>query len=188
VAFKFTPYGLDGLLLIEGRSFADERGFFMESFRESDCLEAGIPRFVQDNLSRSSRGVVRGLHYQKNPSAVGKLVRCVRGRIFDVAVDIRKGSPTYGKWAAVELSDEGNRMLWIPGGFAHGYCVLSETADVHYKVSGYWAAADDRGILWNDPALAIPWPLKDVLISSKDALLPPLERADNDFTWKPAKK
>ena len=188
MGFTFTPFELPGLILVEGPSFADERGFFLENFRESDCAAAGIPPLVQENLSRSSRGVVRGLHYQKKPSAIGKLVRCVRGGIFDVAVDIRKGSPTYGKWAALELSDRGNRMLWIPEGFAHGFCALSDWADVQYKVSGYWAKAEERGILWSDPALGIPWPLENPLLSEKDARLPPLERADNNFTWAPGIK
>ena len=188
MGFAFKPLDLPGLLLVEGQSFSDKRGFFLESFRESDCREAGIPPLVQENLSRSGRGVIRGLHYQKNPCAIGKIVRCVRGRIFDVAADIRKGSPTYGRWSAVELSDEGNRMLWIPEGFAHGFCALSDEADVQYKVSGYWARSEERGILWNDPALGIRWPLKTVILSDKDALLPPLERADNNFVWDPAKK
>lgn len=181
--FTFTPYRLAGLLLVEGKSFPDERGFFMESFREKDFAGSPIPRFVQDNLSRSKKGVLRGLHYQLAPTAIGKLVRCLRGRIFDVAVDIRKGSPTFGQWASVELSDEGNRMFWIPAGFAHGLYTLSDTADVMYKVTGYWSSEVDRGILWNDPALGIAWPSKDVIVSSKDAQLPPLARADNNLAW-----
>ncbi len=177
-----TPYQLPGLLVVEGKSFPDERGFFMESFRECDV--PGLPRLIQDNLSRSKKGVLRGLHYQKEPVSIGKLVRCVRGRIFDVAVDIRKGSPTYGKSASIELSDEGNRMFWIPAGFAHGFYTLSDVADVMYKVSGYWSADVDRGILWNDPELGIAWPDKTPLVSSKDAQLPPLSRADNNLTWR----
>lgn len=184
MSFTFTPYRIPGLLVVEGKSFPDERGFFMESFREAELRTAGIPPLVQDNLSRSSRGVLRGLHYQKKPSAVGKLVRCVRGRIFDVAVDIRKGSPTYGKWASIKLTDEGNKMLWVPEGFAHGFYAISEIADVLYKVSGYWSAEVDRGILWSDPELAIAWPSKDAKVSAKDAGLPPLSRADNNFNWK----
>ena len=182
-----TPYGgIEGLLLIEGRSFPDERGFFMESFRADDWAQAGLPPLVQDNLSRSKRGVIRGLHYQKNPKAIGKLVRCARGRIFDVAVDIRVGSPTYGKWASIELSDEGNRMFWVPAGFAHGFCALSDGADVTYKVTDYWSLAVDGGVRWDDPQIGIRWPLppSEVLITPKDASLPPLAASDHGFVWK----
>jgi dTDP-4-dehydrorhamnose 3,5-epimerase len=155
----------------------------MESFRADDWSKAGLPPLVQDNLSRSKRGVVRGLHYQKNPHAIGKLVRCVRGRIFDVAVDLRRHSPTYGRWASIELSDEGNRMFWIPAGFAHGFCALSDWADVSYKVTDYWTAAVDGGILWNDPAIGIQWPIfdHDAIVSPKDAVLPTLSQDNHDF-------
>jgi dTDP-4-dehydrorhamnose 3,5-epimerase len=170
--FQASPYQLPGLLLIEGRSFTDERGFFMESFRADRARDLGLPPLVQDNLSRSRKGVLRGLHFQKPPMAVGKLVRCVRGRIFDVAVDLRRGSASFGKWASIELSDEGNRMLWVPAGFAHGFCVLSESADVLYKVTGYWKLEVDGGIRWNDPALGIPWPERRPIITAKDAALP----------------
>jgi dTDP-4-dehydrorhamnose 3,5-epimerase len=186
VAITVTPYGgLEGLLLIEGKAFPDERGFFMESYRADDWAKAGLPPLVQDNLSRSKRGVIRGLHYQKNPAAIGKLVRCSRGRIFDAVVDIRRGSPTYGKWASMELSDEGNRMFWVPEGFAHGFCALSESADVSYKVTGYWSPAVDGGILWNDPAIGIKWPLPPggAIVSAKDAELPLLAAAGADFVW-----
>ncbi|MFI5361751.1 MAG: dTDP-4-dehydrorhamnose 3,5-epimerase [Elusimicrobiota bacterium] len=182
-----TPYGsIPGLLLVEGKAFPDERGFFMEAFRADDWAKAGLPPLVQDNLSRSKRGVLRGLHYQKNPAAIGKLVRCARGRIFDAVVDLRRGSPTYGKWESIELTDEGNRMFWVPTGFAHGFCALSDSADVTYKVSGYWSAAVDRGMLWNDPAVGIRWPLPapEILITAKDAALPLLAQADHDFVWK----
>jgi dTDP-4-dehydrorhamnose 3,5-epimerase len=181
--FTLTPFVLPGLLIVEGSTFPDERGYFMESFRAADLDGKLHGGFVQDNLSRSRRGVVRGLHYQKNPSAIGKLVRCVRGRIYDVAVDIRVGSPTYSKYAAIELGDEGNKMLWIPPGFAHGFYTLSEEADVHYKVTGYWIQKDDRGILWNDPALKIKWPQGPAIVSAKDAALPLLAKADNNFAW-----
>jgi dTDP-4-dehydrorhamnose 3,5-epimerase len=188
VAISITPYGgLEGLLLIESKSFPDARGFFMESFRADDWAKAGLPLLVQDNFSRSKRGVIRGLHYQKNPAAIGKLVRCARGRVFDVAVDLRRGSPTYGKSASIELTDEGNRMFWVPAGFAHGFCALSDEADVTYKVTGYWSAAVDRGIRWNDPALAIAWPIRpsEAIVTAKDAELPLLAAADHDFVWKP---
>jgi dTDP-4-dehydrorhamnose 3,5-epimerase len=188
MAMTVTPYGgIEGLLLIEGRSFPDERGFFMESFRADDWAKAGLPSLLQDNLSRSRRGVIRGLHYQKNPKAIGKLVRCSRGRIFDVAVDIRLGSPTYGKWASIELSDEGNRMFWVPAGFAHGFCALSDVADVTYKVTDYWSLAVDGGVHWNDSEIGIRWPLppSEVHVSPKDAELPLLAAADHGFVWKP---
>lgn len=155
----------------------------MEAFRANDMLAAGIPPLVQDNLSRSTRGTLRGLHYQKPPAAVGKLVRCIRGRIFDVAVDVRKGSPSYGRWAAMELSDEGNKMLWVPAGFAHGFQTMSELADVVYKQTGYYSPADERGVLWNDPALGIRWPVAGALVAPKDAALPPLDRAGNHFNF-----
>lgn len=179
-----TPYGnIPGLLIVDSRAFPDERGYFMESFRADDWSKAGLPPLVQDNLSRSKRGVVRGLHYQKNPHAIGKLVRCVRGRIFDVAVDLRRHSPTYGRWASIELSDEGNSMFWIPAGFAHGFCALSDWADVSYKVTDYWTAAVDGGILWNDPAIGIQWPIfdHDAIVSPKDAVLPTLSQDNHDF-------
>lgn len=185
--FTFTPYGgLDGLLVIEGKSFPDDRGFFMESYRDDDWTKAGLPELVQDNLSRSKSGTVRGLHYQKSPMAIGKLVRCSRGRIFDVAVDIRRGSPTYGKWASIELTDEGNKMFWVPVGFAHGFCALSDVADVSYKVTGYWSPSVDGGIRWDDPAIGVRWPVSaaEALVSPKDAALPPLAKAEHDFAWK----
>ena len=175
--FAAKPYQLPGLLLIEGRSFPDERGFFMESSRDDELRGLGLPPLVQDNLSRSRKGVLRGLHFQKPPIPAGKLVRCLRGRIFDAAVDLRRGSPSFGKWASVELSDEGNRMFWIPAGFAHGFCVLSDQADVLYKVTDYWKPEVDGGIRWDDPALAIPWPEPRPIITAKDAAWPLLADA-----------
>jgi dTDP-4-dehydrorhamnose 3,5-epimerase len=183
VSLTFAPYELPGLLLVEGKSFPDERGFFMESWRAKDMDGQPIPPLVQDNLSRSKKGVIRGLHYQRNPSAIGKLVRCVRGKVFDVAVDIRKGSPTYGKWAAVELSEDGNKMLWVPAGFAHGFQALTDDAFVMYKQTGYWVPADDKGILWSDPSVGVKWPLANPIVSPKDAVLPVLAKAENNFTY-----
>lgn len=180
----FKPYGgLDGLLLVEGPFFPDERGFFFEAFRADDWQRAGLPPLLQDNLSRSKRGVVRGLHYQIPPKAIGKLVRCSRGRIFDVVVDLRRASPTYGRSASIELDDAGNRMFWVPAGFAHGFCALSETADVSYKVTGYWSKEVDAGIRWNDPALAIRWPVApgEAVVTAKDAALPLLADAGSPF-------
>src|SRR4051812_19982070 len=158
----------------------------MESFRADDWAKLGLPPLIQDNLSRSKRGVVRGLHYQIPPRAIGKLVRCSRGRIFDVAVDLRKSSPTYGKSASIELDDTGNRMFWVPEGFAHGFCALSDWADVTYKVTGYWSAAVDRGVRWNDPALAIRWPLPhgEAIVTVKDAELPLRADAAHDSAWR----
>ena len=177
MSFSAKPYQLPGLLLIEGRSFPDERGFFMESSRDDELRGLGLPPLLQDNLSRSRKGVLRGLHFQKPPMPVGKLVRCLRGRIFDLAVDLRRGSASFGKWASIELSDDGNRMFWIPAGFAHGFCVLSDFADVMYKVTDYWKPEVDGGIRWDDPALGIPWPQRRPIITAKDAALPLLADA-----------
>ena len=164
-----TP--IDGLLTIEPKIFADPRGMFYEVYSESKYEEHGISCFVQDNHSISKKGVVRGLHYQVN-SVQSKLVRVTRGEIFDVAVDIRKQSPTYGKWWGLSLSETNNFQLYIPIGFAHGFCVLSELAEVLYKCSDYYSPENERGILWNDPDLAIDWPVKDPILSEKDAVYP----------------
>jgi len=164
-----TP--IDGLLTIEPKIFADPRGMFYEVYSENRYEEHGIPCFVQDNHSVSKKGVLRGLHYQVNPGQ-GKLVRVTRGEIFDVAVDIRKQSPTYGKWWGLSLSETNNFQLYIPIGFAHGFCVLSESAEVLYKCSDYYSPENERGILWNDPDLAIDWPVKDPILSEKDAVSP----------------
>ncbi len=180
----FKPYGgLDGLLLIEGAFFPDERGYFFESFRADEWAKAGLPPLLQDNLSRSKKGVVRGMHYQVPPKAIGKLVRCARGRILDAVVDLRRKSPTFGKSATIELDDAGNRMFWVPPGFAHGFCALSETADVSYKVTDYWTKDVDRGLRWSDPALGIQWPVTaaEAIVTAKDAALPLLADADNPF-------
>ena len=162
-----TP--IDGLLTIEPKIFADPRGMFYEVYSENRYEEHGIPCFVQDNHSVSKKGVLRGLHYQVNPGQ-GKLVRVTRGEVFDVAVDIRKQSPTYGKWWGLSLSETNNFQLYIPIGFAHGFCVLSESAEVLYKCSDYYSPENERGILWSDPDLAIDWPVKDPILSEKDAV------------------
>lgn len=158
-----------GLKIIELKIYCDERGFFTERFNKNAFLQIGIEcDFVQDNLSLSNPGVLRGLHYQQNPSQV-KLVGCIRGRIWDVAVDIRKSSPTFGKHYAVELSEENGKLLFIPEGFAHGFCVLgNESASVMYKVNNYFSKEGDGGILYNDPHLNIEWPIKNPTMSSKD--------------------
>jgi dTDP-4-dehydrorhamnose 3,5-epimerase len=156
-------------LILEPQIFRDDRGFFIETFSAPKLAGTGIPsEFVQDNHSRSSRGVLRGLHYQlEHPQ--GKLVHVTRGKIFDVAVDIRRGSPTFGKWFGAELDDEKLMSMWIPGGFAHGFCTLSDVADVTYKCTAAYDAADDRGIAWNDPTIGIDWPIEQPLVSAKDA-------------------
>lgn len=165
---KVSKTSLDGVLLVEPKVFGDERGFFLETFNTRALKGSGIPeQFVQDNHSRSTRGVIRGLHYQLD-SPQGKLVHCARGKIFDVAVDIRVGSPQFGKWFATELNDENLNSLWIPPGFAHGFCVLSDVADVIYKCTALYEGADDRGIAWNDPGIGIDWPVDSPVVSSKD--------------------
>lgn len=165
---KISKTSLDGVLLVEPRIFQDERGFFIETFSTRAFAGSGIPEdFVQDNHSRSTRGVLRGLHYQlAHPQ--GKLVHVARGRIFDVAVDIRVGSPQFGQWYGVELNDENLASLWVPPGFAHGFCVLSDVADVIYKCTELYEGADDRGIAWNDPRIGVDWPIAKPIVSEKD--------------------
>jgi dTDP-4-dehydrorhamnose 3,5-epimerase len=180
--FQFHRLEIPEVVLIEARQFGDARGFFAETYKHSEFAAHGIAAtFVQDNWSHSARGVLRGLHYQKQPQSQGKLVMTVRGSIFDVAVDIRQGSPAYGKWVAEVLSADNLRMLYVPEGFAHGFCVLSEEADVLYKVTAEYALELDRGIIWNDPQIGIEWPTQEPLLSEKDAALPLLRDADNDF-------
>jgi dTDP-4-dehydrorhamnose 3,5-epimerase len=172
------PTSLSGLTILEPQVFPDERGFFTETYRREWHAEAGIPageEFIQDNHSRSSRGVVRGMHFHIG-AGVAKLVRCARGRIVDINVDLRKGSPTYGKWEGVELDDERMRVLYVPVGFAHGFCVLSEIADVLYKQTAYYDPAVERGIAWDDPEIAIEWPLPldELIVSARDKQAPKL--------------
>ena len=165
---------LPGVLLVEPDVFRDARGYFLETFHERKYREAGIPyAFVQDNQSRSTRGALRGLHAQlRRPQ--GKLIRAVQGEIFDVAVDLRPGSSTFGKWTGAKLSADDFRQMFVPPGFAHGFCVLSETAEVAYKCTDFYDRADEIGLRWDDPDVAIAWPLKDPLLSEKDAGLPTL--------------
>jgi dTDP-4-dehydrorhamnose 3,5-epimerase len=149
----------------------------MELFHEKRYAEAGLPGpFVQDNFSRSAKGILRGLHFQQ-PHAQGKLVQVFAGAVYDVAVDIRRGSPTFGRWVGVELSADNRRQLWVPPGFAHGFCVLSESADFHYKCTDFYSPASEHGIAWNDPELGIPWPVKSPLLSPKDSAAPRLKDA-----------
>ena len=170
---KVTATKIPGLLIIEPRVFGDERGFFFESFNEKAFAEAtGVkPSFVQDNHSKSAKGVLRGLHYQLPPKAQGKLVRVVQGEVFDVAVDIRKDSPTYGQWVGEILSADNKKQLWIPSGFAHGFLTLSDTAEFLYKTTDYWSPEHERAILWNDATLKIDWPLNGLTpqLAAKDA-------------------
>ena len=169
---QVRPTAIPDVLLIEPKVYADDRGFFYESFNEDRFRKAtGLNvRFVQDNHSRSVRGVLRGLHYQLPPAAQGKLVRCVVGEVFDVAVDIRKSSPTFGQWVGEYLSAENKRQLWIPTGFAHGFLTLSESAEFLYKTTDYYAPDSERILLWSDPDLAIAWPLHGKpRLAAKDA-------------------
>jgi dTDP-4-dehydrorhamnose 3,5-epimerase len=176
--FVFEKLKPEGLVLIKPKVFKDGRGFFVEAYKRSDFEKAGITGdFVQDNHSRSDRDVLRGLHFQKRGHAQGKIMRCVGGRILDVAVDIRKRSPSFGKWAALELSAENAHMLYVPEGFAHGFLVLSEYAEIMYKCTREYAPDSEGGIIWNDPALGIPWPVKDPLLSEKDKRNPLLKDA-----------
>ena len=164
---KVIPTSIPDVLIIEPKVFGDARGFFFESFNQRAFNEAvgQDVQFVQDNHSRSGKGVLRGLHYQVQ-NAQGKLVRVARGRVFDVAVDVRKGSPTFGQWAGVELSEDNQRQFWVPAGFAHGFVVLSDTADFLYKTTDYYAPAHERCIAWNDPDVGIDWPLAEAGISA----------------------
>ncbi len=174
---NFLPTSLPGVLLIEPEVFGDDRGFFMETYRMDAFRAAGISApFVQDNHSRSARGVLRGLHYQE-PNTQGKLVRCTRGAIFDVAVDIRRGSPTFSKWFGIELSDANKLMLWVPPGFAHGFCAMEEGSDLVYKCTTLYDPPSDRAILWNDPEIGIEWPIEVPVLSGKDTKAPRLAEA-----------
>ncbi|HOX51866.1 MAG TPA: dTDP-4-dehydrorhamnose 3,5-epimerase [Fibrobacteria bacterium] len=162
------PGGLEGLVVIEPKVFRDERGFFLEPYNAARYKDAGIQvDFVQDNHSFSTRGVLRGLHFQTVPGQA-KLMRCGRGKIWDVAVDIRPGSATFGKWWGIELDSESHRQLFIPVGFAHGFCVLSQEAEVLYKCSAVYNPATESGIAWNDPDIAVAWPLQDAIVSARD--------------------
>ena len=170
---------LPDVLVLEPKVHGDHRGFFLETFRGNVFAEAGLPAvFVQDNHSKSGAGILRGLHYQiEQPQ--GKLVRCIVGEVFDVAVDIRKSSPHFGKWVGVHLSADNKKALWVPPGFAHGFLVLSAGAEITYKCTTYYAPQWDRSLLWNDPALNIAWPVTaQVILSDKDQNAPPLSRAD----------
>lgn len=181
--FDFKKLSIKDVILVTPRVFEDERGFFQETYKKSDFYANGIDvEFNQDNHSKSSKGVLRGLHYQMTPKAQAKLVRCVQGEIFDVAVDLRKNSPTFGKWVGEKLSAENKNMLFIPEGFAHGFVVLSETAELVYKASNEFSKEHDRGILWNDPKIGINWGIDiEPILSDKDKKQPKLEEAKDLF-------
>jgi len=183
--FDFQRLEIPEIVLIKPKVFGDERGFFMETFKRSDFERFGIrEEWVQDNHSRSKKGVLRGLHYQLNPKAQAKLVRVVKGAVFDVAVDIRKGSPTYGKWVSVILSEENKYMIYIPKGFAHGVCILENDTELLYKVAGgEYSPEHDRSIRWNDPEINIIWPIREPILSERDASAPFLKDADNNFIY-----
>lgn len=183
---KITETGISGLKIIEPRVFEDSRGYFYEAYNRTRFFEAGITiAFVQDNQSKSEYGVIRGLHYQKDPKAQTKLVRVLEGTIYDVAVDMRQGSPSFGKWFGLELSAENKKQLLIPRGFAHGFSVLSDTATVFYKCDELYAPDYDAGIRYDDPSLGIDWgiPAEKVIQSEKDSRLPHLKNADNNFIF-----
>ena len=174
--FEFKKLEIEGVVLIKPKVFEDNRGFFLESYKKSDFENFGIKDvFVQDNHSKSVKSVIRGLHFQKHPYEQSKLVRCISGKIFDVAVDLRKNSPTYKKWVGIELSDENNFILYIPKGFAHGFCVLSDVAHVIYKCDCEYVPSYDSGIRWNDPDIGIKWPFSNPIVSDKDRNLPYLK-------------
>ena len=172
---KCEPTILPGVVVLTPRIFPDDRGFFLETYNDLKYAEFGIKNpFVQDNLSRSCKGTLRGLHYQL-PHTQGKLVSVIRGEVFDVAVDIRRGSDTFGQWTGHLLSEDNHAQLWIPAGFAHGFCVLSDEADFLYKCTDHYAPNCDHGILWNDPEIGIEWPIEAPLLSDKDARQPRLK-------------
>ncbi len=174
---KVTATDLPGVLIVEPRAFGDARGFFLETFQAERYAAVGIRGpFVQDNLSRSAKGTLRGLHYQQ-PRPQGKLVQVLRGAVWDVALDVRRGSPHFGAWVGVELSEENRRQMWIPPGFAHGFCVLSDGADFFYKCTDFYAPDCERAIRWDDPGLGILWPVASLLISAKDGAAPSLSEA-----------
>ena len=183
--FQFTKTGIEGLVVVEPKVFGDNRGYFMETYNYNDFKAAGLDMvFVQDNQSKSKKGVIRGLHFQKkNPQ--GKLVRVVSGEVYDVAVDLRRGSDTYGKWYGVLLSAENKKQFYVPEGFAHGFVVMSETAEFVYKCTRFYDPSDEGGLMWNDPEIGIDWPVPEnaeLLLSEKDQHHQPLKDFESPFT------
>jgi dTDP-4-dehydrorhamnose 3,5-epimerase len=182
--FSFSRLEIPEVILIEPLVFRDQRGFFMETYKHSEFTQEGIPgTFVQGSHSKSARGVLRGLHYQKNPKAQGKLIRALSGEIYDVAVDLRRGGPTYGHWVAVTLSAGDKKMLYVPQGFAHGFCVTSEESEVLYLATEEYAPECEAGVLWNDPQLGIAWPVEKPRLSARDRAWPLLRDADSHFSY-----
>jgi dTDP-4-dehydrorhamnose 3,5-epimerase len=182
--FTFHSTPLVGVVLIESRLFHDDRGYFREGFKASEFAAAGLPtEYLQDNTSRSRRGVVRGLHFQTDPRAQGKLVSVTAGAVLDVAVDLRHGSPSFGQWFGAELTEDNGRLLWIPAGFAHGFSVLSESADLVYKCTDEFSAPHDGGIAWNDPQFGVEWRVDNPIVSDKDASLPVFAERDPGFVF-----
>jgi dTDP-4-dehydrorhamnose 3,5-epimerase len=174
---------IEDLVLLEPEVHGDERGFLVETFSDKAWRELGVDvEFVQDNHSRSGRRILRGLHFQTSPGQA-KLVRCLRGKIWDVAVDLRRDSPTYGRWEGHELDDEAHRQLLVPVGFAHGFCVVSEIADVHYKLSSYYDPATEAGIAWDDPEVGVEWPIADPQLSERDKNAPKLSEIADALPW-----
>ena len=181
--FSFKETNISGVIVIDSKAFYDSRGFFTETYNKGNLADLGFKEvFVQDNLSKSSKGVLRGLHYQINPSPMGKLVRCIKGKIFDVGVDVRKGSKTFGKWYGQILDDEKTEMIYFPPGIAHGFLSLTDDTLVYYKCTGLYAKDDERAMIWNDPAVGIKWPLDLISgepnLSDKDKTHPTLKEAD----------
>jgi dTDP-4-dehydrorhamnose 3,5-epimerase len=173
MGFRFTPMDLQEVILVEPDTYGDDRGYFRETFKRSAFAEGGIERpFVQANMSRSRRGVLRGLHFQREPAAVAKLVGVARGRLFDVAADVRVGSPTFGRWIGAELSEENGRMLFVPEGFAHGFVALEDDTVATYLMTGEFSPEHDGGVRWSDPHIGVDWPISDPILSPKDEALP----------------
>ena len=184
--FKFTKLDMPGLVLIEHQKFHDDRGYFFESYKSSEFSANGIPSsFMQGSYSISKKNVLRGIHYQINPKAQGKLVSVIKGRVFDVVVDIRRGSPRYGKWDSFMLAKDDNKMLWIPEGFAHGFLALEDDTVMSYNITGSeWSKDHERGIVWNDKKLGIKWPVPDPVVSEKDSMHPTFEKAEINFVYR----
>jgi dTDP-4-dehydrorhamnose 3,5-epimerase len=181
--FERLDTQIDGLVLIQPKVISDDRGFFFETYRRHEYARLGVDvEFVQDNHSRSVQDTIRALHFQLEPGQA-KLIRCARGSVYDVAVDLRKGSPTYGQYEAFVLSDKNAHQVFIPVGFAHGFCVTSDEADVTYKVSSYYDGATERGIAWDDPALGVQWPVAEPLVSERDRNNPRLEEIADELPW-----
>ncbi|MHB1709491.1 MAG: dTDP-4-dehydrorhamnose 3,5-epimerase [Thermoplasmataceae archaeon] len=182
--FQFSDSSIKDVKIIAPKIFSDDRGLFLETYKKSEFSAHGIlDTFVQENVSISKKNVLRGLHYQLNPKAQGKLVSAISGSIFDVAVDIRKQSPTFGKYVSIKLNSDDGKMFWIPPGFAHGFLSLEDNTRVAYKITGEYSHEHERGILWNDPDIGIDWPYRDVIIVDRDSRFPKLREAEINFTY-----